>query len=195
MRAIILITGKISSLLAIAGIVCYYLGFNNVTIGIGIFLLADSILQILFGYQNSLVTEIVAIIVGVIIAGTAKITLWSTMAVALCFESVLLTAFGLLRLIRLFSSLGGEKRKCPSCGAKLKDDYIFCNKCGYDMKENHLTTMEKKIQTDISEKTTESVRAISSDTIDTMRKWKSLLDDGIVTEEEFDSVKKKILNL
>ena len=38
--------------------------------------------------------------------------------------------------------------------------------------------------------------SISSDTnLDDLRKLKSLLDDGIITQEEFNSKKKQILNL
>jgi uncharacterized membrane protein YvbJ len=58
--------------------------------------------------------------------------------------------------------------KCPSCGSALSQDSKFCSRCGFRVPE------------------------VSEKTADQIKKLKQLLDDGVLTQQEFDD-KKKLL--
>lgn len=65
----------------------------------------------------------------------------------------------------------------------------FANSVGNDIR-----TAFEEYQNDYTAETTPSAPATSS-TADEIRKFKELLDDGIITEEEFDAKKKQLLGL
>ena len=78
---------------------------------------------------------------------------------------------------------------CDNCGAKVKEDAKKCPKCGVifvedeDDKDEVEETKEKAKDLDIS----------VDDKFNSLVKLKELLDKDIITQEEFDKEKKKIL--
>ncbi len=106
--------------------------------------------------------------------------------------------------------------KCPHCGAAIVKDATFCNMCGESLEsksESENTTQYgidetpkvKEIQS-IHETIKEtpakpeeekpySERELTDHTVDQVKRWKKLLDDGIITQDEFIQKKKELLDL
>ncbi len=67
--------------------------------------------------------------------------------------------------------------KCPNCG-KLYSQYTKSCNCGYQ----RVDSSEKK-------------ESQENDVMESLKKYKQLLDDGIITEEDFNAKKKQILGI
>jgi predicted ATP-dependent serine protease len=78
-----------------------------------------------------------------------------------------------------------EVFKCSDCGEFVDKDCIKCPKCGsyFDEDEDNEISVYKKDKYDNFERKYKS-----------LNKLKKLLDNDIITKEEFDEEKKKILN-
>ena len=87
--------------------------------------------------------------------------------------------------------------RCPKCGADFVDDedinndeYLFmCDKCGAKVKnsDKKCPSCGAKFEDDDNDKTL-------TDKYDDLIKLKELLDKKIITQDEFDKEKKKVLN-
>ena len=88
----------IDTLSTIIGIIFYYIGLPIVTIISACLSILDSILQVKYGDQNSLATEVITVIIGVIVALIAKISIIPCVAVTICFGSAILGVFSLFIL-------------------------------------------------------------------------------------------------
>ncbi len=86
----------ISSLFAVAGIVFYFLGFVWITILCALISISDSIIQVVWGEQNSFATEILAAFIGVVVSIFAHVPLFGVVALAICIESTALLLIGFL---------------------------------------------------------------------------------------------------
>lgn len=107
-----------------------------------------------------------------------------------------------------------QTKYCRKCGAPIVTGASFCNKCGDSISEGQKKDNvgesilnivdEKELVLEVEhteiEKPKESilktqVSKLDDDMMDQLRKWKSLLDEGIINEEEFENKKKDILGL
>ena len=68
---------------------------------------------------------------------------------------------------------------CYNCEKQLNDGSKFCSKCGVKQEVNDNT----------------SVNMNKVDPYEEIKKLKTLLDEGIITEEEFNKKKKELLGL
>ena len=73
--------------------------------------------------------------------------------------------------------------RCPNCG-KTHQSYDYVCSCGFD----------RSIKYNIEENNIESDSS-KADAIEEVKKYKELLDEGILTQEEFDAKKKQLLSL
>ena len=99
MRKFLSFSGAFSTLASIAGIVFYFTGLQTYTIICAICTLIDSFLQIKFGEQNNLTTEIISIIIGIIIALFAKVNIIGCASVSLCIVNALMSILGIASII------------------------------------------------------------------------------------------------
>ncbi|WP_051656485.1 zinc ribbon domain-containing protein [Butyrivibrio sp. AE3004] len=81
---------------------------------------------------------------------------------------------------------------CPNCGKKLDPSLRFCTECGTELVAS--TTTEKSADTtnisvDVPPKGTLAV----DQQIELLQKLKSLVDAGVISQEEFEAKKKEIL--
>jgi hypothetical protein len=60
---------------------------------------------------------------------------------------------------------------------------------------NNIDNILAAIKAGKSAPSPEAISVKQQDTADELRKFKSLLDDGVITQEEFDAKKKQLLNL
>lgn len=86
----------ISPLLSIAGIVFYFCGTPLITIIVAAISLTDSLLQRTVGQQNNLACECLALFIGCLISGFAHLPILPCLAIAVCFEHVIMTLGGLV---------------------------------------------------------------------------------------------------
>lgn len=84
---------------------------------------------------------------------------------------------------------------CANCGAPLKEGIKFCGQCG------HTIDIEPQKENTKAPEATES-QAVEAKSIDPwnipaeeLKMIKELYDDGILTKEEFEATKKKLLGL
>ena len=93
------IISAISTIFAIAGIVCFFCGLRTITIICAVVTIIDSFVQIRWGDQNNFVTEIIAAIVGVFVALFTKTNIVHLISVALCIWCIVALLFGWIYLI------------------------------------------------------------------------------------------------
>lgn len=107
---------------------------------------------------------------------------------------------------------------CPRCNAKLFPDSIRCYACGLDIlainnkpfeKDSEVTTSSNFVPADkievnvdrkgeneeIIEEKSPQVATYPISPADEIRKFRTLLDDGIITQEEYSAKKKQLLGL
>jgi hypothetical protein len=72
----------------VAGIICFFTGHETITLFCAAFSLLHSFLNVVFGDQNGLGTEILTMLIGVIVAVVFKLDMLSVVAVAVCIGSV-----------------------------------------------------------------------------------------------------------
>lgn len=73
--------------------------------------------------------------------------------------------------------------RCPNCG-KTHQSYEYVCSCGFD-----------RSRINIIDKNDNGSDSLSADTIEELKKYKGLMDEGILTPEEFDVKKKQLLEL
>ena len=101
-----------------------------------------------------------------------------------------------------------NKNVCPYCGAKLIEAALFCNICG--RKIEYLVEVPEEVLEEVTEELPKAVEIeidlpenleegktieIDDNKVDTIRKWKMLHDEGIISKEEFEIKRKDILGL
>jgi len=89
----------------------------------------------------------------------------------------------------------GTKKTCPACGSKNLKTAKFCVVCGEKFVN---TSIEKSVEdTDLKvDNDKENSKSVEvDDPIEKIKRAKELLDIGAITEEEFESIKSKYLNL
>ena len=109
MRRFAGVFGHLAGLLCVAGIVCYFTGPQLITIIAAVTSVVAGILNVLFGDQNNLASEITTYFVGAIIAVVFKLKFWGTVALVFCIVDVLLSLRGIIPL--LFMLLCSPRRK------------------------------------------------------------------------------------
>lgn len=75
------------------------------------------------------------------------------------------------------------KFKCSECGALIDEDSEFCPNCGEKFEDDEIEIIDENNREENFD-----------DKYDNLKKLKKLLDEGIITKEEFENEKKKILN-
>lgn len=90
---------------------------------------------------------------------------------------------------------------CKNCGAPIINHAVFCNKCGFKFESCEVSLEEiideQAVEEELSRSYTEKkiVAVPIEDNFDSIRKWKQLYDEGILTEEEFLQKKHELLDL
>lgn len=84
----------VSTLCACAGTISYFCNMPIFAILFGVIVLGESIINVLKGTQNNLITELVTLVVGLILALVFRLNIPSTLAVALCISNLLFTVIG-----------------------------------------------------------------------------------------------------
>ena len=90
----ILIFGIVSAIMSVIGIVFYFSDNQTITIVAAVISLLDFIIQVVGGKQNSLIAEIVTIIIAIIVSTIFKLSFFNTLAIFICFADSLLTISG-----------------------------------------------------------------------------------------------------
>ena len=90
-----------------------------------------------------------------------------------------------------FSVLGEVGSKGGALAASFDENTVFFKKKNADVAENIRAFLEEKIIN--KSNTTQIVQTASN--ADELKKFKELLDSGIITQEEFDAKKKQLLGL
>ena len=88
MKKFVEILGTIEFLASLAGIICFFTGHQTITLFCAAFSILHSFLNVVFGDQNNLGTEIFTIFVALIVAVVFKLDMLSVVAVAVCIGSV-----------------------------------------------------------------------------------------------------------
>lgn len=73
------------------------------------------------------------------------------------------------------------EKRCPSCGQKVFDGAEFCTNCGAKLLQNDFIDKPKKSDMPLDQQ------------IELLQKMKSLVDAGVISQEEFEKKKKEIL--
>lgn len=81
---------------------------------------------------------------------------------------------------------------CSNCKAKVRIDSKFCPKCGESFEDEEETIKEKKSSNKKS--TSNNVPSDMDKKYSDLNKLKKLLDNDVITKEEFEREKKKVLN-
>lgn len=92
--ALLNLMSLISFVASAAGIIMFFTK-PVVTVFCGVFSIVESLLQVIFGEQNSIITEILTIVIAIVIAFIAKLSYMQTIGFALCVVNVLLYIIGL----------------------------------------------------------------------------------------------------
>jgi hypothetical protein len=84
MKKFVEIMGGIELLVALVGIVCFFIGHETITLFCAAFSLLHSFLNVVFGDQNGFGTEILTIFIGMIVAVVFRLNMLNVVAVAIC---------------------------------------------------------------------------------------------------------------
>lgn len=79
---------------SIVGIIFFFKGDTNITCICAVISIADSVIQRIWGDQNNLITEIIAVIIGAVVSFFLPGGFLTFAALALCIETVVFTLFG-----------------------------------------------------------------------------------------------------
>jgi len=105
MKKFVEVMGTIEFLTSLAGVICFFTGHQAITLFCAAFSLLHSFLNVVFGDQNNLGTEIFTVIVAMIVAVIFKLDMLGVVAVAICIGTY---AILLLPLV-LFAIFGAKK--------------------------------------------------------------------------------------
>ena len=84
-----------------------------------------------------------------------------------------------------------QERVCPTCGKKLPADLRFCTECGTEIKP--LNDAGANSQEKAQETVPKKEKLTIDQQIELLQKLKSLVDAGVISQEEFEKKKKEIL--
>lgn len=89
-----------------------------------------------------------------------------------------------------------ETAFCPECGTELDDDTVFCPKCGNKIQSDSTlpTELNKTKGAFIEENKTPVQQHTASTKIQKLKELKTLLDEGLISPDEFQAKKGEILN-
>ena len=91
-------------------------------------------------------------------------------------------------LIDVEGSSNKVKIRCSNCGALNAEKVKFCSECGQTLINN------KTKKSECGQNESEDINTLSKeDVYDKLREYKKLLDDGTLTKEEYDVIKKELL--
>ena len=79
---------------SIVGVIFFFTGGTNITCICAVISIADSVIQRIWGDQNNLITEIIAVIIGAVVSFFLPGGFLTFAALALCIETVVFTLFG-----------------------------------------------------------------------------------------------------
>lgn len=96
------VVNLISTIAEIAGIVCFFIGYPYVTLFCAIISIISSIVQVMIGKQNSLLTEVIAIAIGLIVAGASSLSVVEGISLLLCIRGVFMLVGGWIFALVLY---------------------------------------------------------------------------------------------
>ena len=97
------ISNVLSTISSIVGTIFFFINIK-VTIICAILAIIDSFIQVIFGDQNNLVTEILTVIVAVIVALIRDANIFHYAAFALCVVSAVFTVIGWIFMLFAYKS-------------------------------------------------------------------------------------------
>ena len=92
------IIGFVSSISAIVGVVFWFIN-PTVTIVCALITIIDSIIQVIFGDQNNLTSEIATVIISAIISLIAKTPTFETICFGLCLVAAVFAIIGWISML------------------------------------------------------------------------------------------------
>lgn len=102
--------------------------------------------------------------------------------------------FAMRRVITWKNGINTGRGKDSTIKSKWPDDEILAKLSELGFYENDISTDKKKSKTNNTKKKNNDTTVMSDNTIQQLKDLKMLLDDGIITNEEFSAAKKKLLN-
>ena len=93
--------GIMSAISSIVGVICYFIN-AGITIICGVVSLINSVVQITFGDQNNLGTEIFSVFVAVIISLIFNLPIFAFIGFILCVVEVIMAFLGWIMMYRMF---------------------------------------------------------------------------------------------
>ena len=102
MKKFVEISNTIGIIAGFVGIVTYYWVTKDLVIWLAAISLITSFINVIFGEQNSLISEFLAMGVGLAVAVILNRGIINYIALALCFENALLSLFALIVTLRYF---------------------------------------------------------------------------------------------
>ncbi len=85
-----------------------------------------------------------------------------------------------------------QGRVCPVCGKKLDPSLRFCTECGTDLSLSTKAEVHPEQDDSTAKESTKESLSIDKQ-IELLQKLKSLVDAGVISQEEFEQKKKEIL--
>ena len=82
--------------------------------------------------------------------------------------------------------------KCPKCEFENERNSKYCAECGEPLSKDVKPRKEAKEETKEQE-VKKKKETTSDDVYEKLREYKALLDDGTLTKEEYDVIKKDLL--
>lgn len=176
------------------------------TIMVLIFLIFGFV-ALLFGailnYENNLKTKkgfavtglsciFIALIITLANSDSSQTTFQVIMSI---FQIILMICLGAYVLfINCFNNNIDEKIKiCSFCGSEVQSDKLYCDKCGHKM-EAVPTTVKSKNNNYSNKQKISTSKLDQEEAEDSLRRLKQMLDEKIITEEEYNEKRKKYID-
>lgn len=121
----ILISGIVSTIMAVIGIVFYFLDNQTITIIAAVFSLIDSFVQVVYGDQKHWISETITIFIAIIISVIFELSLFGTLAIFICFENALLTILGYIFLPSIIKRFNKDNNTNTSPSISLDVSVLF----------------------------------------------------------------------
>ncbi len=88
-----------------------------------------------------------------------------------------------------------HNRICPNCNASLPYDGVYCPNCGMNVTDYKEIPQDGIIAESSEENDLKNKNIISDKTLDQLHKIKQLYDEEVLSEDEFQRLKKQLLKL